>query len=101
MGAGANPTIPSVWEIYVLSLGVVLVSLVIVTVLSLAWTKNLAPATKLLWLLIILALPLMGPLGWLLCLYRIRRTGSASKARTADPTRVDPTAASPELKTRF
>ena len=80
MDAGANPTIPSGWEIYVTALGFLFVALIIVSVISLAWTKNLTAATKLLWLLVILALPLLGPLGWLVCLYRLRRTGSGTSA---------------------
>jgi hypothetical protein len=65
MAAGANPLVPTSWEFTAFLLGGALVALVVVAVISLSRDRHYTPAQRLLWLLVILAAPVFGPLLWL------------------------------------
>lgn len=65
MTAGANPLIPTSWEFTTLLLGGALIALVVVAVVSLSRDRHYTPAQRLLWLLVILAAPVVGPILWL------------------------------------
>ena len=72
MAEGANPILPTGWEFSILAIGLCHVALVILALISLTRNKTLAPATKFLCLLAVLAFPLLGPAAWFLYLYRAR-----------------------------
>lgn len=65
MATGTNPIIPPHWELTVLLLGGALIAVVVVAVISLSRDRHYTPAQRLLWLLVILAAPVFGPLLWL------------------------------------
>jgi hypothetical protein len=65
MAAGTNPIIPTSWELTTLVLGGALIALVLVAIISLSRDRHHTPAQRLLWLLVILAAPVLGPLLWL------------------------------------
>lgn len=63
--AGANPLVPTYGEVAVLLLFVVLIALLVVAVISLSRDEHCTPAHRLLWLLVLLAAPVAGPILWL------------------------------------
>ena len=65
MTAGANPLIPTSWEFTTLLLGGALIALVVIAIISLSRDRHYTPAQRLLWLLVILAAPVLGPILWL------------------------------------
>ncbi|WP_062736517.1 PLD nuclease N-terminal domain-containing protein [Kocuria turfanensis] len=65
MVAGANPILPTSWELTALLLGGALIALVGVAVISLSRDRYYTPVQRLLWLLVILAAPVLGPILWL------------------------------------
>ncbi|MFF0991617.1 PLDc N-terminal domain-containing protein [Kocuria nitroreducens] len=64
-GADTNPLIPTSWEIIPLLLGAAVIVLFVVAVLSLSRDEHCTPTQRLLWLLVLLAAPVLGPLLWL------------------------------------
>lgn len=63
-GAGSNPIVPTSWESTVLVVCGALVALLVVAVISLSRDRYYSPTQRLLWLLVILAAPVLGPLLW-------------------------------------
>lgn len=62
---GANPILPTHWEFTALLAGGVLIALVAVAVVSLSQDRHYTAVQRLLWLLVIMAAPVLGPLLWL------------------------------------
>ncbi|MGQ1798018.1 PLD nuclease N-terminal domain-containing protein [Kocuria oceani] len=62
---GANPILPTHWELTALLLGGALIALVVVAVVSLSRDRHYTAVQRLLWLLVIMAAPVLGPLLWL------------------------------------
>lgn len=62
---GANPLLPTHWEFTALVAGAVLIALVVVAVVSLSRDRRYTAVQRLLWLLVIMAAPVLGPLLWL------------------------------------
>lgn len=65
MAAGANPLLPTSWEFMTLLLGGALIALLVVAVISLSRDRYYTPGQRLLWLLVILVAPVLGPVLWL------------------------------------
>lgn len=63
--ASTNPLLPTSWELTALVLGGALIALVVVAIISLFRDRHYTPAQRLLWLLVILAAPALGPILWL------------------------------------
>ena len=63
--AGTNPVLPTSWELTALLLGGALIALVVVAIISLSRDRHYTPVQRLLWLLVILAAPVLGPILWL------------------------------------
>lgn len=61
-----NPLIPTGWEVMVIIAGAIVAALFVGALISIARDRNQTPAGKLLWLLIVLALPVLGPIVWFL-----------------------------------
>ena len=61
-----NPLIPTGWEVMVIIAGAIVAALFVGALISIARDRNQTAASKLLWLLIVLALPVLGPIVWLL-----------------------------------
>ena len=64
-GEGANPLIPTSWEVLALLVGAAVIVLFVVAVLSLSRDERYTVSQRLLWLLVLLAAPVVGPLLWL------------------------------------
>ena len=62
--AGTNPIIPTSWELTALLAGGAPFALLVVAVISLARDRHYTPVQQLLWLLVILAAPVIGPILW-------------------------------------
>ncbi|MEX5307617.1 PLD nuclease N-terminal domain-containing protein [Kocuria sp. CPCC 205258] len=62
--AGANPIVPTSWDFTTLLLGGTLIALVALAIISLSRDRHYTPAQRLLWLLVILAAPVVGPILW-------------------------------------
>jgi ABC-type molybdate transport system permease subunit len=65
MAAGANPLVPTSWELTAFLLGGTLIALVVLAIISLSRDRHYTPVQRLLWLLVILAAPVFGPILWL------------------------------------
>ena len=64
-GAGMNPLIPTSWEVLALLAGAAVIVLFVVALLSLSRDEHYTGTQRLLWLLVLLAAPLLGPILWL------------------------------------
>ena len=64
-GKGANPLIPTSWEVLALLVGAAVIVLFVVAVLSLSRDERYTVSQRLLWLLVLLAAPVLGPILWL------------------------------------
>jgi cytochrome bd-type quinol oxidase subunit 1 len=62
---GANPIVPTSWEFTALLVSGALIALVVVAIISLSRDRHYTAAQRLLWLLVILAAPVLGPILWL------------------------------------
>ena len=62
---GANPLVPTTGEAALVAAGLIAVCLFVVAVLSLAKDRHHSPARRFLWLFIVVAVPVVGPLLWL------------------------------------
>ena len=62
----ANPIIPTAWEVMVIVAGAIVAALFICALISIARSKNYTPAGRALWLLVVFALPALGPMLWFL-----------------------------------
>lgn len=60
-----NPLVPTTGEVAVLLLGLLVVALWAVAVWSLAKDRHYTPTQRLLWLLVVLAAPVVGSALWL------------------------------------
>lgn len=63
--AELNPLIPTSWEIAALLAGAAVIVLFVVAVLFLARDEHYTGTQRLLWLLVLLAAPVLGPILWL------------------------------------
>ncbi len=64
-GAGMNPLIPTSWEVLAMLAGAAVIVLFVVALLSLSRDEHYTGTQRLLWLLVLLAAPLLGPILWL------------------------------------
>ena len=62
---GANPIVPTSWEFTALLVSGALIALVVVAIISLSRDRHYTAAQRLLWLLVILVAPVLGPILWL------------------------------------
>lgn len=60
-----NPLVPSPFDVFMIALGVLAAVLWLVAIWTLAKNRHWTPAQRLLWLLLILAAPVIGPALWL------------------------------------
>lgn len=63
-GEGATPLIPTTWEVLALLVGAAVIVLFVVAVLSLSKDEHYTATQRLLWLLVLLAAPVLGPILW-------------------------------------
>lgn len=63
---GANPVIPTHWEYTVIGVGVLTVLLFVVVLIDIARSRRVTGLTRAVWVLVVLAFPVAGPLLWLL-----------------------------------
>lgn len=61
---GANPVIPTQWEFTVLGIGVLALLLFVVALIDIARSHHLTGAAQAVWVLVVLAFPVIGPLLW-------------------------------------
>lgn len=69
---GANPVVPTQWEFTVLGIGVLALVLFVVVLIDVARSRHLTGPAQALWVLVVLALPVIGPLLWFLMGRRTR-----------------------------
>ncbi|MFB9796651.1 PLDc N-terminal domain-containing protein [Arthrobacter citreus] len=62
---GANPVIPNRWEFTVLGIGVLALLFLIVAVIGIARSRHLSGTAQAVWILVVLAFPVAGPILWL------------------------------------
>ncbi|MET4061309.1 hypothetical protein ABIB35_002879 [Arthrobacter sp. UYP6] len=62
----ANPVIPNQWEGTVLVIGVLALLLVVVVLIDIARSHQLTGVVRAVWVLVVLAFPVVGPLLWFL-----------------------------------
>lgn len=65
MTNGVNPLIPAVWELTMLLVFGAMCAVLLVAVITLVCDRYYTPAQRLLWLLVILAAPVLGAILWL------------------------------------
>lgn len=63
---GANPVIPTQWELAVLGIGVLALLLFVVALFDIARSHHLTGLSRAVWVLVVLAFPMAGPLLWFL-----------------------------------
>ena len=63
---GANPVIPTHWEYTVIGVGVLTLLLFVVVLIDIARSRRITGLTRAVWVLVVLAFPVAGPLLWLL-----------------------------------
>lgn len=61
-----NPIVPNAWEGMVIIAGIVCAAMFIGALISIARSMNYGPAGRALWLLVVFALPFLGPMLWFL-----------------------------------
>ncbi|SFU05090.1 PLD nuclease N-terminal domain-containing protein [Arthrobacter sp. ov118] len=61
-----NPIVPTAWEGMVIVAGIICAAMFIGALIGIARSRNHTPAGRALWLLIVLALPVFGPMLWFL-----------------------------------
>ncbi len=59
-----NPVIPNAWELTVQGVGVLAVTIVVVALISIARSRHLTSTAQAVWVLIVLAFPVLGPASW-------------------------------------
>lgn len=62
---GANPVIPTHWEFTVIGVGVLTLLLFVVVLIDIARSRRVSGLTRAVWVLVVLAFPVIGPLLWL------------------------------------
>ncbi|GAA2174967.1 hypothetical protein GCM10009784_15470 [Arthrobacter parietis] len=72
--SSSNPLIPNQWEFTVLGIGMLALFLFVVALIDIARSRHLTGLARAVWVLVVLALPLVGPLLWLV----IGRLGNAT-----------------------
>lgn len=73
MAGGANPMVPSQWEVLVGGMGFLIIALLVWSVLALAYSRLVSGPERLGLLAACLLLPVIGPAAALLLLHRIKR----------------------------
>ncbi|WAP50599.1 PLD nuclease N-terminal domain-containing protein [Arthrobacter sp. ATA002] len=63
---GANPVIPAQWEFTVLGIGILALLLFAAAVIGIARSHHLTGFAQAVWVLVVLAFPVIGPLLWFL-----------------------------------
>ena len=74
--ANANPIIPPAWEAMTLLAGLIIAALLIAALVSIVRNKGQAPMATVLWVLVVFAVPILGPLLWFLAGRRSSQTAS-------------------------
>ncbi len=70
----ANPIIPPAWEAATPLVGLVIAILFIAALISIMRNKQQTPVGTVLWILVVFAVPVLGPLVWFLTGSRSTRT---------------------------
>ncbi len=60
-----NPVIPNAWELTAQGAGALAVTIVVVALISIARSRHLTSTAQAVWVLIVLAFPILGPASWL------------------------------------
>ena len=81
---GANPIIPTQWEFTVLGIGILALLLLVVAVIGIARSHHLTGLARAVWVLVVLAFPVIGPLLWFLV---GRRANTSSRDAVSSPAR--------------
>lgn len=76
---GANPIVPTQWEFTVLGMGVLALLLFVAAVIGIVRSHHLTGPAQALWVLVVLAFPVIGSLLWFL----IGRRANTSSSRHA------------------
>ena len=79
---GANPVIPTQWEVTVLGIGVLALVLFVVVLIDIARSRHLTGPAQAVWVLVVLAFPVIGPLLWFLM---GRRTSASRRDASRNP----------------
>lgn len=75
--SGANPLIPTGWEVLATVASLFAIGLVVAALCSLVrQSKNLSGSTTLAWAVLIVLLPLAGPILWFVMVFRWRKPKS-------------------------
>ncbi|WP_145962046.1 PLD nuclease N-terminal domain-containing protein [Renibacterium salmoninarum] len=75
---GTNPIIPNIWDIALVSLGLLAVALFILTIVSIVRSK-ISPTMKLVCALLVLAMPFLGCIVWFASKRSLERSVSANQ----------------------
>ncbi|MBJ2122468.1 PLDc_N domain-containing protein [Arthrobacter sp. MSA 4-2] len=59
-----NPVIPDAWELSAQGAGALAVAIVVVALISIARSRHLTSTAQAVWVLIVLAFPILGPASW-------------------------------------
>ncbi|MDK1359102.1 PLDc N-terminal domain-containing protein [Arthrobacter sp. zg-Y1219] len=63
---GANPVVPTQWEFTVLGIGVLALLLFVMALIGIARSHHLTGLAQAVWVLVVLAFPVIGPFLWFL-----------------------------------
>lgn len=61
---GSNPVVPNAWEFAVWGVALLALAVVLVALIGIARSHQLSSAARAVWVLIVLAFPLLGPVLW-------------------------------------
>ncbi|TDK28228.1 PLDc_N domain-containing protein [Arthrobacter crusticola] len=59
-----NPVIPDAWELSAQGAGALAVAIVVVALISIARSRHLTRTAQAVWVLMVLAFPILGPASW-------------------------------------
>lgn len=63
-GENANPIMPLAWDAATVVAGVLVAALLVAALISIIRNKNQPPVAVALWILVVFAVPVLGPLLW-------------------------------------
>lgn len=74
--ANANPILPTAWEATTLLAGLIIAALFIAALVSIVRNKRQTPLATVLWVLVVFAVPVLGPLLWFLAGRRLSQAAT-------------------------
>lgn len=61
---GSNPLVPQIWSLLVLGIGLLIVVVLVAALIGIARSGQLTSTAKAVWVLVVLAFPVLGPVAW-------------------------------------